>query len=460
MLVGIVRWYGRWFKGSVVMINLKQNYSVAKFLLYDVIRRRLMVVVSFVMLCLYRILAICGSSNANKYLMAAHRYYRSDYLDGLVKSQLAAIASHCEDYLKVDSVGEKDWTVLRSIVLKNPVLHQDQIEKGVLLVKFSTTLPFVIRDLDCEQLLEWFWLVIEPSWSSYCAPELLYWARFANAPIIIESSEITDYRFLKKLEANFVPVSYGSSDWVDERIFTPQECGKEYDAIFIAGYYWAKRHHRFLKAVSAVKKNGYRAAMVCTPWGDFKQDVQRLLQFYDVVDCVDVFEGVPPEELSRLISMSKVNVLLSLKEGSNRSIFEGFFADVPGIVLEENMGVNKTYINQYTGHLIADKDLEDSLAYFSREWRSFKPRAWALENISPLVTTKKLNEQLMALAAEAGDPWTVDIVPKVNSPEAIYYHAADGDRLLSMEKLKQAFAREQIVDSNKSRLAMLGITKE
>ncbi|MBT1450651.1 glycosyltransferase [Glaciecola sp. XM2] len=408
-----------------------------------------MVFASALMLFLYYILNFFGSKLAYKYLMSAHRYYRTSFLDELVKKNLDNISWSCERFFSYENPNDKDWTELRSLVLKNPIVNNGKIEKGVFLVKFSTTLPFVIRDLDCDALLQWFWLVIEPSSSNYCAPELLHWARYKNSPIIIQSSEVADLTFINSMNSNLKPVSYGSSDWVDERIFSPTDSKKDYDAIFVASYNVVKRHHRFFKAVRHLKKHGFRAAMVCTPYGEWKNDVYNLLKYYGVIKHVDVYEGLSPTALARLMERSKVNVLLSLKEGSNRAIFEGFFSGTPGIVLRENIGVNKSYINRETGRLIYDYELESTLLEFMQETHQYVPREWALQNISPKVTTQKLNRHLQALAKAAGEDWTTDIAVKVNSPEATYYDKSDSERLLTVSRVKLAFSRTSLLTDDR-----------
>lgn len=69
-----------------------------------------------------------------------------------------------------------------------------------------------------------------------------------------------------------------------------------------------------------------------------------------------------------------MNILLSLKEGSNRAIFEGFFANTPAIVLKSNIGVNKSYINEQTGRLIREDELPEALVEFRSSFSRYSPR--------------------------------------------------------------------------------------
>jgi glycosyltransferase involved in cell wall biosynthesis len=390
--------------------------------------------------------------------MTAHRYYRTEYIERLVLHNLEDISNSCEKFLSLENPSKKDWTALRSLVLKNPKIENGQIEKGVFLVKFSNTLPFIINDLDCDTFLKWFWLVIEPSSSNYCAPELLFWAKYKKTPIIIQASEVADFEFLEAVKRNLIPVSYGSSDWVDDRIFAPVDCTKDYDAIFVASYNVVKRHHRFFEAVNKLKEHGFKVAMVCTPFGSWKNDVHNLLKYYGIIENVDIYEGIPPTELASLMCRSKVNVLLSLKEGSNRSIFEGFFTGTPGVVLKENIGVNKTYINEQTGLLIDDSELEETLYSFMSDAQSYEPFEWASKNITPQKTTQKLNEHLRQIAIEAGEKWTTNIIVKVNSPEATYYNKTEGEKMLPVSSVKAAFSKKNPV-AEEERHSLLGLLR-
>ena len=106
---------------------------------------------------------------------------------------------------------------------------------------------------------------------------------------------------------------------------------------------------RYFQIARCYRDEDFRAALVFGTWGPCKQDVQRLIEFYGVAANVDLFEAISQTELSQLLNQSKVNVLLSLKEGGNRSTFEGFFSNTPCIVLRNHTGLNKERVNDHTG---------------------------------------------------------------------------------------------------------------
>jgi len=123
-------------------------------------------------------------------------------------------------------------------------------------------------------------------------------------------------------------------------------------------------------------------------------------------------------------------VLLSLKEGSNRALFEGMFAGTPAILLEKNIGVNKDYINEKTGKLVKERELAESIIHFKKYWQSYDPRSWAMNNISPEKTTEKLVAAINYI--DKGVKFTLgDIDTKVNQPEVGYFtNKLDKDALI------------------------------
>ena len=97
----------------------------------------------------------------------------------------------------------------------------------------------------------------------------------------------------------------------------------------------------------------------------------------------------------------------------------------PAIVLKDNIGVNKNYINDLTGALIHEKDLKKTLQYFRENYSKYDPRAWAANNISPVITTDLLNRTIREHSLLNGNKWTADIAIKVNRPELAYWNPGD-----------------------------------
>jgi glycosyltransferase involved in cell wall biosynthesis len=402
--------------------------TAAQWQLKDVLRSRGMQALSYVLAAAYLVVRCVRHDLAMKLLMDANRYGQRPSLDRMVAREKAFLLSeNLKHQIEYAGVNRLEMAVKRSIVLKRPVVNGSRIDKGVLLLTFTDTLAFYAHQVDCARLLEYFYVVLEPSWSGYCDPQILFWMRFAKHPIVVQATEPRDRHFIAGLQSNLVPVAFGASDWVDPRLFHPVPgTEKTFDAIYVTNYNPIKRHHAFFKAIRAIGDPTYRAALAFGKWGDSKKDVEALIDYYGVRQNVTLFDGLPQEQVNELLNMSKVNLLLSHKEGSNRSVFEGFFANVPAIVLRNNIGMNKDYINRQTGQLVDESRLAESLLHFREHWATYTPLAWATDNIAPAVTTRKLEACLQQLSRDRSEAWSGGLVAKVNSPEATYFSAKDG----------------------------------
>jgi hypothetical protein len=136
-----------------------------------------------------------------------------------------------------------------------------------------------------------------------------------------------------------------------------------------------------------------------------------------------------------------VNVLLSLREGANKVLAEGMFAGTPALLIAENMGVNRRNINDQTGRIVPDGELEDALVWFSDNYHKYKPRHWAEMHISPIASTRALSSKLREIELSEGRIWTKDLMPKVNQPELGYLNPADNWLLEKRISLLHLFSR-------------------
>jgi glycosyltransferase involved in cell wall biosynthesis len=333
------------------------------------------------------------------------------------------------------------------IVLKTPRLIGDRIvEKGVLLLKYTESFRLFRHTLHLPSVLEHYVLVLEPSWSGFIKSDILYFTQFEGQSIIVMAPEKRDYDFLQTLGTNLIPVSYGCGDWVNPSIFRPlNDQGKCYDAVMIARWAIYKRHHVLFHVLRKLRDPSFKVALVADPWPANREEVEKLMDVYGVRENIDIFENLRAEEVNKVMNQSKVNLLLSLQEGGNRSLFEGFFADVPGLALKNNIGIPKDYFTPQTGKLIEEKNLKSELLYFREHWHNFNPRAWAEANITPEITTTKLNQLLKRLAYQRGEEWTQDLVAKCNCPNLMYYpNGIVGQEMPSYEKILGQYSFQKI----------------
>lgn len=377
-------------------------------------------------------------------LMTSHRYSQSPLKNRLIKKHLPYIQSNAIELFDGPDTASEEIQKSRAIVLKNPIFNSNRecIERGIYLIKFTGTFQYYIKNVEIADLQKHFHIVLEPSWAGYCLSEILWWSKFENA-VFVQATEKLDFEFLSFISPNLIPLTFGASDWVNHKKFypLPQKCKKIYDFIYVSNHKRVKRNFIFLKALAKIRHEDFKAAIVCSGWGSDRDYIFKLRDAFNLGEKVEILEKLSQADLNIVLNKSKVNLLLSLKEGSNRSIFESMFANIPCLILENNIGINKNYINPHTGLLIPEKDLSKTLLWYRDHWNDFSPRKWAMENISIFKTKEKLDDAVSRHARTCGEPFTVGSALKINASEAMYYdnnvasHMCDVKEIL--ERLKK-----------------------
>jgi glycosyltransferase involved in cell wall biosynthesis len=358
--------------------------------------------------------------------------------DGIVES----LASRPSEALQIPPPSKHAGIVLKAPRYEGPRV----VERGVLVLKNTECLDTFRRCVAMDSVLKDYTLILEPSWSGYANPKLLSFCVFRDQPIVVMSPCEADHRFLEQLNSNLRPISIGASDWADPRVFRPLKGSrKRFDAVMIARWARGKRHHLLIRALDRIADPSYRVALVA---GNIAGDTDRcailaMIDRYRLAGRITVFEDLEPAGVNEILNQSKVNLLLSRQEGSNRSLFEGFFAGVPGLAFANNIGIPISHFTGQTGCLISEPELAGALIYFREHWERFDPRPWALANIAPEVTTARLNLVLRQLARERSEPWTQDIACKSNRPEMYYYpDESDGHGFATVDDLLARYARD------------------
>ncbi len=321
----------------------------------------------------------------------------------------------------------------RLMVLKAP---GPSSEKGVLLVMFSELFTALTRQFSMEALLRDYRLVLEPSWSGYCSDEILQFTVFNN-DVYILSPEAGDYEFIKRLRTNLKPLPYGPSDWVNPSLYDQGRGSiveKKYDLVMNSHWGWSKRHHVLFSSLRKLSRD-IKVALIGVPWeGRTMDDIKDLAKYFGVEKQLTFYQRIPYLEVMKVTAESKMGILLSLKEGSNRALAECLFCDVPVILLKEHVGGVNKVINSKTGMHATSHELAEAIMHLRNNPGLYQPRKWALENISCLVTTEKLNAFLKESALDAGEPWTQDIVARASSPESRYFDPEDEVRFRKLNR--------------------------
>ena len=315
-----------------------------------------------------------------------------------------------------------------AIVLKSP----GPAERGVVLMNYSHIFPLFARLFDVEQVARKYHIVLEPSWSGYCTPEVLCYARY-DFPIFAEAYEPRDAEFLRQLDANLVPVPTSTNWWVDHRLFRPRpEVHKDADVIMVASWAAFKRHYRLFAALRALRKQGHalRVILLGYPCGMTRDDIGLQAKYYGVHDQLEVREGVPHEEVAIHLNRARVNMIWSRKEGVNRAIIEGMFAGIPCLVRQGfNYGHPYAYINSQTGCFASEADLPEKLLWMVENHHQFSPRDYVLATMSPQRATDILAGVIQQSAQRMGERWTDGLAVKVNRlHDMTYWDEQDRER--------------------------------
>ena len=312
----------------------------------------------------------------------------------------------------------------RLLVLKAPA---GAGEKGVLLAMFNETIRLLRPSLNLEKLLQDYTLVLEPSWSGYCHPGILGLSAY-NEEIFVLASEDNDFAFLDRFRSNLIPIRLGSCDWVDPRLAEPYlKSPKEFDIVMNSTWASWKRHYVLFHMLAKARRR-YRVVLIGVAWeGESRQDIETLADFYGVYAQITIREQVSYDEVMRITCSSRVSILLSLKEGSNRAVAESIFCNVPVVVLSNHVGGIRKNVVPQTGVLAEERTLETSIAELLRG--SLRPRDWALKNISCFESAAKLNAILREHSLRRGRPWTKDVACRANSPESSYVYQSDAEGL-------------------------------
>lgn len=311
------------------------------------------------------------------------------------------------------------------IVLKAAsVLPNGRLERGVIVLRNNERIENIRRLVAVDALQRDYFVVLEPSWGGYAGTGIIEWYRPSGPPLVVMSPAEADHRLIERLGGNLVPVRLGSGDWADPHRFRP--LGRSvrcFDAIACARLHIHKRLHLLLDAVARIGDPAYRLIILASLGGDAgdTRGIRALILRRGLSAQVSIGTVESPEEVNDMLNDSKVNVLLSLREGANRSIAEGLLSGTPCLVSAGHRSIRPDMVNPETGRFVADHELVDALRFFRTHWSDYAPRAWAMKNVTPAVSTALLNERLRSLEVNAGRPWTKDIVVKCNAPEVQYW---------------------------------------
>jgi len=364
----------------------------------------------------------------DKLLPAAENGLRLDFIHSRQAKEIRKVfaAFSLEDRARLrfpndeDPERQGDLIVLKSFDAKSG-------ERGVLLIKYSEAILAMAAVYDLGALASRYLLVLEPSQWGYQDARFLNYLG-CDLEVLVGSPRRPDFEFIESLRTNLVPIDVGSGDWGDPALFLPRATGKpaSCDVVMVAAWDPLKRHEVFFAAAARLKRQHeqrLRFALIGYDLGWTRAQIEQLLRQYSLEDQCEIFENIPHAQVARIVADSKVSLLLSQREGSNKSIYESMFCGTPVIVYRRQCGINLAHINPRTGLLAEDDELADAIRHVLTNPQEFDPRGWAMANVGYPNSSRKINAALSNMSHARARPWTRDIVAKKNGPNLRYAEA-------------------------------------
>ncbi|WP_406695899.1 glycosyltransferase [Singulisphaera sp. Ch08] len=300
-------------------------------------------------------------------------------------------------------------SIASALLLKEPGPNG---EKGVLLLGMESGWTDLERAGRSTRLFEDYDLVILSSWSP---PQLHDFARLvglSNDPIYVGISNRADAPTYELLAPAFTPIPLMACDWLDPDEFHPNpRAERDVDILMVANYAAYKRHWLLFEALRGMRRD-IRVTLLGGPWeGRTLANIKNEIRDFGVRQDIELPGVLPIQQVYDYLGRARVSVIFSRREGACVAVAESFFSDTPvGMMREAHVG-SRAYINAATGVLFDRRHLSGQLDRFLEKYEDFKPRAWAVENISCHRSSTRLNEILRLDAGRRGRPWTRDIAP-------------------------------------------------
>jgi glycosyltransferase involved in cell wall biosynthesis len=299
----------------------------------------------------------------------------------------------------------------RSLLLKPPLPSG---EKGVLLVQFEYNWFRLLSQIkNWKKFTERYDIIWGTSWSPTDYSLLDGLLARTEGPLFILPSNGEDRAKLKKLDTRLrVAPVLSACDWMDPASFHPKPAtARQIDILMVANWAPFKRHFDLFRALSRMPRT-LRVMLIGQKEGNHTRDqIRALAKAWGVPQNLEILESLPVENVHQHLADSKVSVILSRREGSCVAATESLFAGCPlGMRVDAHVGA-LAYVNSETGMLFGVEPLHRELALFVERAAEFRPREWALKNISCHQSLQKLNRFMQEVATARHQPWTQDLAP-------------------------------------------------
>jgi len=358
-----------------------------------------------------------------------------------------------------DAVGQRYQAKLlsqtqltRSLLLKAP---QAAGEKGVLLIQFEYNWYRLLSQIpDWTALCKKFDVIWGTSWSPTDYALLDHLLASTSGPIVVLPSNESDRFKLSNFDSRLrCPPVLSACDWLDPAAFNPKPYKeRQTDILMVANWAPFKRHFELFKALQQLPRST-RVTLIGQPEATYTRDgIRRMAKDWGVRQELEILESLSVAEVHHRQCDAKTSLILSRREGSCVAATESLLAGSPlGMRADAHVGA-LAYINAQTGVKFAPGRLHLQLPAFLERAGEFRPREWAVQNISCHLSLTRLEQFMQNLAQEQGRPWTQGLAPFRWQPYPDYLNSADHSALASARRqlaseFPAIFSKDLAIDS-------------
>jgi len=323
-----------------------------------------------------------------------------------------------------------------SLLLKEP---GPDGEKGVLYVSFEYNLMRLLAHSDARRLLADYVVVGASSWSPTDYAVMANFAGLSDDPLFLGISNLADVEAYQVMEPAVRAVPIMACDWIDPSYYTPRSrAEREIDILMVANFSRFKRHWLLFEALRRMRRDLRITLVGIAAPGRTADDLRAEARAFGVVQELEIVTNASIDVVTQYQCNARIGLIFSRREGSCVAPAECFFGGTPvGMMRDAHVG-SRAYINDATGELFERAGLARSLEAFLERSDGYRPREWAMDNISCHRSSARLNAMLREHSISAGRPWTRDIAPLCWRYVPTYVNAEDEARLApAVAKLRE-----------------------
>ena len=305
--------------------------------------------------------------------------------------------------------GRDKATLTTSLLLKEP---GPDGEKGVLYSSVEDNWARLLVHYDVRRVLAEYLLVGASSWSPTDYAVLAGFAGLTDDPLFIGVSnpaDVVDYDVLRPVVR---PVPIMACDWINPDLYAPKpHAGREIDILMVANFLPFKRHWLLFRALRRMRRDLRVVLIGIKAPGRGEAELREEARAVGVPQDLEILTNASIEVVTAYQCNARISVILSRREGSCVAVTESFFADTPVAMVRDAHVGSRAYINEHTGVLLTEHGIGRQLSAFLERSESFRPRQWALDHVTCVHSSERLNALLRDYCLDSGRPWTRDITP-------------------------------------------------